>query len=46
MTDEVVWPNQTKVVEGVVPSDEVSQDKNLADESIENDPDLFLEMGE
>lgn len=38
-----MWPNQTEVVDGIVPADEVPQDYNLIEE---NDGDFDVEMGE
>lgn len=39
-TPETPWPNQTPVVDGVVPTEEVSQDPDL----LENEEDTDLEM--
>lgn len=42
--DEIQWPNQKEVVDGVTPANEVSQDPNLFDDDPEED--LVKEMEE
>ena len=43
-TEETLWPNQEEVVDGVVPTDEVSQDPTLFDG--DEDEDLEMEDGD
>lgn len=42
VSDDFLWPNQTPVVEGVVPLEEVPQDPNLFDD--DDDPDVEMEV--
>jgi hypothetical protein len=42
VSDEFLWPNQTPVVEGVVPVADIPQDQTFFDDD-EDDPELEME---